>query len=90
MKSKYEKPRIVIECFTLSQSVASSCGYNKDNYLGRPTHADIYTCAWIEVDGEKYWATAEACGEDNVVSGDIEISEGCYNAPSGSKQIFAS
>lgn len=91
MKAKYEKPRIAIESFTLSQSIAQSCGYNKDSYFGHPTHGDVFTCAWVEADGEKYWTQAATCGADNIVDSSFEgIAEGCYNAPSGSKQLFAS
>lgn len=90
MKEKYMKPHIRIEYFSLNQSVATSCGWNSNDYYGKPGHGDPYSCTWTEITGDVYWATPAACGEENVVSGDLEIGEGCYNAPSGSQQIFAS
>lgn len=90
MKAKYEKPCINIEYFVLNQSIATSCGWNSTDYYGKPGHGDPNSCAWIDVDGEKYWASPSACGEENVVGDDFVVAEGCYNAPSGLNQIFAS
>lgn len=88
MKKAYVKPRLTVEYFTLNQSVATSCGWTADKFYGHPTHGDIYTCAWVDVTGERYWTTESTCG--GSCSPDLEVSEGCYNAPSGSQQIFAS
>lgn len=88
MKKTYVKPRAVMEYFTLSQSIAQSCGWNSENYYGSPTHADITVCGWKEVTGDVYWASTSACSI--IVDADFEVGEGCYNAPSGSNQIFAS
>ena len=88
MKRTYTKPSFAIEHFTLTESVASSCGYNKDSYFGMPTHDDKYNCGW-KIDGEIYWFDADhTC---NVLVGEeFEYEEYCYNAPSGVMTIFAS
>ena len=88
MKKTYMKPSITMEYFTLNQSIATSCGWTSDKFYGKPTHGDIYTCAWVEADGEKYWTVTPTC--DNAYSADLEVSEGCYNAPYSSQQVFAS
>lgn len=88
MKKTYVKPCITVEYFTLSQSIATSCGWNSDDYYGKPMHASPNSCAWVDVTGERYWTSQPTC--DDSYSTDIEVSEGCYNAPSGSQQIFAS
>ncbi|MDI9241822.1 hypothetical protein [Fusibacillus kribbianus] len=88
MKKMYVKPCITVEYFTLSQSIAQSCGWTSDKFYGKPTHADIYSCAWVDASGERYWTSTPTC--DGSYGEDIQVSEGCYNAPSGSQQIFAS
>lgn len=88
MKKAYVKPRITVEYFALNQSVATSCGWTADKFYGRPTHADIYSCAWVDVNGESYWMSRPPC--DDSYSENLEVADGCYNAPSGSQQVFAS
>lgn len=88
MKKAYVKPRITVEYFTLNQSIAQSCGWNADDFYGKPTHGDIYSCAWVDAGGERYWTATPTCGD--AYSPDLDVGEGCYNAPSGSQQIFAS
>ena len=88
MKKTYEKPRAMMEYFTLSQSIAQSCGWNSDDYYGHPTHGDPYSCAWVDASGERYWTSTPPCG--GAYSTELDVGEGCYNAPSGSNQIFAS
>lgn len=88
MKKAYVKPCLTVEYFTLNQSVASSCGWTADQFYGRPTHADPFSCAWEDASGERYWTSPPTCGDSYPL--DIDVGEGCYNAPSGSQQIFAS
>lgn len=84
MKKTYVKPCITVEYFTLNQSVAQSCGSS----YGQPLHGSPEACAWVDASGESYWTTVEICG--GVYDPNIEVGEGCYNAPSGLHQIFAS
>lgn len=88
MKKTYVKPRITVEYFALSQSVAKSCGWTADKFYGHPTHADIDSCAWVDAAGESYWVSEQVCGAS--YSEELEVADGCYNAPSGLHQVFAS
>lgn len=88
MKKAYVKPSLTVEYFTLSQSIATSCGWTEDKFYGHPTHGDISSCAWEDVTGERYWTSTPTCSD--TYSPDLEVADGCYNAPSGSQQIFAS
>ena len=44
MKNQYVKPVLVIENFTLSQSIAYNCGENLD--WNQATTKDAYSCGW--------------------------------------------
>ena len=88
MKTKYEKPSLHIEYFALSQSIAISCGWTDEAFVGKPTHADKSVCGWDDGFGEVYWATKPPCGGD--YDPDLDVGEVCYNAPNGQPQIFAS
>lgn len=88
MKKTYVKPCITVEYFTLNQSVATGCGWTPDKFYGHPTHADVYSCAWVDASGESYWTDKRICGSE--YNENIDVGEGCYNAPSGLQQIFAS
>lgn len=88
MKKAYQKPRISVEKFTLSQTVAQSCGYVSGGSSGFPAHADKHTCGWNDGYGDVYWLESPACGE--VVGEDFSNGEYCYNNPNGGVSIFAS
>lgn len=91
MKKTYMKPFARVEYFTLCQSIARNCGYNDESYWGKPTHSDIVgmnPCGWQELDGTIIWMSAPACSGD--FSADVEVSEGCYNAPTAANAIFSS
>ena len=89
MKKTYVKPRAMMEYFTLSQSIAKHCGWNSDDYYGSPTHADNTVCGWRDAAGDVYWTSGAACSI--IVDANYEIvGEVCYNAPTGSNEIFAS
>lgn len=88
MKKVYVAPRIAVESFKLNQTIATSCGWTSEKYFGHPTHADIYSCAWVDATGEAYWTAQPHCGDS--YSEYLDVGEGCYNAPSGSQQVFAS
>lgn len=88
MKKVYKKPTVHFEQFTMSQSIALSCGYKDEDYYGFPTHADKLTCGWNDGSGEVYWTSTPACGDS--YSPDLVIGEVCYNNPNGQPTIFAS
>lgn len=90
MKAKYVKPQLQVEYFSLTQSVATACGWNAqvETELGKPMHGDPYTCAWVDPFGEYFFLEKPVCVEeceDENAGGAF-----CYNAPSGEVQIFAS
>lgn len=88
MKKTYQKPKISIERFVLSQTIAQSCGYVSGNSSGKPTHANKNTCGWDDGYGDVYWLSADTCTE--IVSEDFTNGEYCYNNPNGGVSIFAS
>lgn len=89
MKKTYQKPKISVERFTLSQTIAQSCGYvSGGESSGHPAHADKNTCGWDDGHGDVYWLTPDVCGE--VVGDSFTNGEFCYNNPSGGITIFAS
>lgn len=89
MKETYVKPQLRVESFLLSQSIAASCGYRDDWYLGEPKHADKYSCAWDTNMGDVFWLESTH-GCETVVGDEFTLGEMCYNAPEGKLQIFAS
>ena len=89
MKKTYEKPKIAIEHFTLTQNIAVSCGYKDEDYLGRPTHGEKGECGWDNGIGEVYWTSRDAGCSDSY-SEDLVVGEICYNSPAGVATIFAS
>lgn len=89
MKKTYQKPKISIERFVLSQTIAQSCGYVSGSSSGKPTHTNKNTCGWDDGYGEVYWLNAEnSCKE--LVGEDFTNGEVCYNNPNGGVSIFAS
>ena len=91
MKKVYTKPTIAIESFALNQSVAVSCGYTDDKFVGFPTQTDKENCGWNDGwSGAVYWHTGVGSNctqetDDNAVIGEV-----CYNEPNGAPMIFAS
>lgn len=88
MKKAYQKPKISVEKFTLSQTIAQSCGYVSGSSSGFPTHADKNTCGWDDGYGDVYWLSEPACKD--VVGEEFVTGEVCYNNPNGGITIFAS
>ena len=91
MKQTYTKPTLRVECFSMTQNIATHCGWTDEAYVGRPTHAEKTTCGWApfpENDSIVYWTSPPACSgyySENLVGAEV-----CYNAPNGQAQIFAS
>lgn len=88
MKKTYTKPALRLEYFTLTQSIARSCGWRDEDYIGFPTHGDESKCGWNDGFGEVYWVETTTCG--GKYSPDLDFAEVCYNNPNGQPQIFAS
>lgn len=88
MKKAYQKPQISVEKFTLSQTIAQSCGYVSGEISGFPAHADKNTCGWNDGYGKVFWLDDSVCR--NVVDEDFSNGEFCYNNPNGGVSIFAS
>ena len=89
MKSNYVKPQLRIEYFSLSQSIATSCGWSMGSSLGTPMHASPSSCAWSMPSGENVWMSAANLCDDEYPE-DFHVGDACYNAPSGIAQVFAS
>lgn len=88
MKKTYQKPEISVERFTLSQTIAQSCGYVSGGSSGHPTHADKTACGWDDDYGDVFWLNSDPC--TTVVDDSFTNGEVCYNNPSGGISIFAS
>ena len=88
MKQVYVKPRIIVERFALTQSIASGCGVVGGSTLGNPTHQNKYDCAW-NLGGQLIFMEGMSQCSDIPVKEDGEITGICYNNPDGA-MIFAS
>ena len=89
MKLEYVKPRILVERFTLTQSIAASCGATGGTTLGKPTSQSAATCGW-DLNGVLFFtsSTVNICTE--IVSDGFEREGYCYNNPTGSPAFFSS
>ena len=89
MKQAYVKPRIMIERFALTQSIAASCTVAGGSSLGKPTNWSKSTCAWdmggllIFLDG------MNVCVNVQVENENVDFEGVCYNNPDGA-MIFSS
>ena len=86
MKKTYKKPMMIVERFTLSQTIATGCG-DLEQY-GSPTLTRMANCAW-DFNGA-FLLFLE--GNNNCVH---QIEDGtidglCYNGPSPSMSLFHS
>ena len=91
MKKTYTKPALTLEYFTLTQSIAISCGWKDEDYIGFPTHGEKSTCGWNDGFGGVYWTSTTICkGAEIGYPEDFPVGEVCYNNPNGQPQIFAS
>lgn len=89
MKQVYTKPVLMVETFTLTQTIATKCGAAHDSTLGTPTHYSKSTCGWDMGGNVVIWTTeVSSCviKEDK----DIMINGVCYNNPDGNSSIFGS
>lgn len=86
MKKAYKKPAMIVEWFTLSQTIAAGCADLSD--YGSPTLNRMYLCGW-DFNGA---TTIFLEGNDNCL---LQIEDGslegvCYNAPVPGMQLFNS
>ena len=95
MKEQYVKPILVYEDFSLTQTIARSCGDTHQSTLGQSTHYDEYTCAWDAGDLLIFMlyienTPCEEGPEDEEEAAIYEIEGMCYNNPDGGQEIFSS
>ena len=83
MKSKYVKPTLAVEMFSLTQSIARDCGDSIPK--SQLTSNDIHSCAWDLGGG----ATVFIPGPNCVIDG-TTMEYVCYNNPSEGNLIFRS
>lgn len=89
MKLEYIKPRILVERFTLTQSIAASCGATGGTTLGKPTSQSAATCGW-DLNGVLFFTSTSLvdCTED--VTEGFELEGYCYNNPANMPAFFSS
>lgn len=89
MKERYVKPDLRVEYFTLSQSIADSCGAgNLGNDFGRPAHHAKEVCGWDIGVGVIWAQEMSGCNQWLPIDGDFAGI--CYNNPDGGFSIFGS
>lgn len=87
MKQVYVKPRMIVERFALSQSIALNCGISSTgSTLGKPNSGDSSTCGW-DVGGEILFLAAPICTKPTT---DEMIGSYCYNNPNPESALFSS
>ena len=85
MKQKYVKPTMIVERFTLTQSIAHNCAPGLD--FGNANLKYKGQCGWFDGETFLWGSVASKCDEyydgfDGVVV--------CYNNPDGDLAIFNS
>jgi hypothetical protein len=85
MKKAYKKPMMIVEWFTLSQTIATGCGENAFNW-GTPKHERKAVCAWdLNDTGMLIFQDPNIC---ELASEDWGVV--CYNAPADGNNVFHS
>ena len=87
MKQTYVKPSIVVERFSLAQSIAADCAPRNDAW-GHCNHWSKSTCGWQFPDGTIAWLDPNVCND--IYGAFDEINGLCYNSPKGGMTIFGS
>ena len=82
MKKAYTKPVMIVERFTLSQTIAHNCGKNLD--FSMATLASKSSCGW-DIGGLIFFMDPTACTMCTE-----EFDGVCHNAPEGGYNIFNS
>ena len=89
MKLEYVKPRIFVERFTLTQSIAASCGVASGTTFGHPTSNSATTCAW-DLNGVLFFTANTMHGCMEIVAEGSEMDGYCYNNPANMPAFFSS
>ena len=89
MKLEYVKPRILVERFTLTQSIAASCGATGGTTLGKPTSQSAATCGW-ELNGSLLFTSSTVNNCTEIVPDGFELEGYCYNNPANMPAFFSS
>lgn len=87
MKQTYVKPSIVVEDFSLTQSIANTCGVH-NNEWGHCNHWNKETCGWETPGGDIIWLEHSVCTD--AYGPDDEFIGICYNNPGNGMTIFGS
>lgn len=93
MKKVYTKPVLVMDDFTLSQSIAHNCGDNIKDIWNQATLKYKGSCGWdtmIDADGNGVTDIIFVNDKCNTVIGADEFVGVCYNNPEGGWNIFNS
>ena len=89
MKKTYMKPIIIIENFSLAQSIANGCKVDDSRHFGDPNMWSKTTCGWIAPEfGDIIFIKDGIC--NNIVDPNVEINGVCYNAPTAGTVVFGS
>lgn len=83
MKMEYVKPRMIVERFTLTQSIASGCSAAGSSLGEAFGLTDKASCAWDHGGILFFLNGIEICRDVQVVD-DSDLEGFCYNNPSGS------
>ena len=89
MKLEYVKPRILVERFTLTQSIAASCGSTGGTTLGKPTSQSAATCGW-DLNGVLFFTSSTVNICTKIVSDGFDLEGYCYNNPANMPAFFSS
>lgn len=88
MKETYTKPRIHVERFALSQSIASSCTGSPGQVGGTVNLESKYACGYL-IGGLSYWL--DAMNTCMIKLGpDDSIGNVCYDNPTAGFTVFSS
>lgn len=89
MKMEYVKPSLIVERFTLSQSIATACTAADDpsKPYGDPNQQSINTCSW-NYNGDVIFADDHICKIVLADKGSFDLI--CYNNPNPDLVVFGS
>jgi len=93
MKQAYSKPVLILESFTMTQTIAHNCGDNLDFSMATTKYKA--SCGWnlgADLDGvngnDILWNNGVDGSACNANGSDMSVL--CYNNPSGGYNIFNS
>jgi len=92
MKQTYVKPKIFVERFSLTQSIAVNCGIPASvGTMGNNLHSDPYSCMWDFGSVTAFMESGTGCASayDQIAEGE-DIDGYCYNNPTADMAVFGS